>query len=53
MMLKRWTPFEELRRANLEMDRLRRGFWGNGYGQRTRARGMGHPIGCRREGWGV
>ena len=44
MMLKRWTPFEELRRANLEMDRLRRRFWGSGYGREREPAAWAIPL---------
>ena len=44
MMLKRWTPFEELRRTNLEMDRLRRRFWGSGYGREREPAAWAIPL---------
>lgn len=44
MMLKRWTPFEELRRANLEMDRLRQRFWGSGYGREREPAAWAIPL---------
>ena len=44
MMLQRWSPFEDLRRANLEMDRLRRRFWGSGYGREQEPAAWAIPL---------
>lgn len=44
MVLQRWQPYSELRRVEAQMNRLRRGFWGNGYGIEREPRAWAIPL---------